>query len=111
MQKNIWKNLTGTAVTLGVVLSSVHFNDTPVPPVIYEDFTKYRVPYGCNNVLSAPDKYDCVVYRQRQDSRLEIEARKLFGPMREATDEESGSVKRYVESISKDTGFNFFDLC
>ena len=51
------------------------------------------------------------VYKQKRENRLAVEAKRLFGPMREATDDESGSVKRYVESISKDTGFKFFDLC
>ena len=35
----------------------------------------------------------------------------LFGDMRDATPEEQASVDRYIQSISKDTGVSFFDLC
>lgn len=35
-------------------------------------------------------------------NRLEAEARELFGPMREATDEEQASIEEYIRSISQD---------
>lgn len=37
-------------------------------------------------------------------------ALELFGPMREATEEERESVRRYIDSISVNTGINIFDL-
>ena len=44
-------------------------------------------------------------------TKLEKEARELFGYMREATKEESASVNNYIKTISKETGVKFFDLC
>lgn len=45
------------------------------------------------------------------NSKVELEAYKLFGEMRDATEEERASVYGYIRSISVDTGVNFFDLC
>ena len=39
---------------------------------------------------------------------LERDAEDLFGPMREATQEEQKSVEDYIESISVNTGVKFF---
>ena len=44
-------------------------------------------------------------------STLGTEANSLFEIMRDATPEEQVSVNKYIKSISKDTGVNFFDLC
>lgn len=43
-----------------------------------------------------------------EKSKLEKEAEDLFGPMREAAKEEQKSVRKYIESISKNTGIRFF---
>ena len=48
---------------------------------------------------------------KKPKTKLEREAIALFGYMREATSEESRSVNNYINSISKETGVNFFDLC
>ena len=47
----------------------------------------------------------------KPSSRLEKEAIALFGGMRDASLEEQSSVNKYIVSISKKTGVNFFDLC
>ncbi len=33
------------------------------------------------------------------------------GEMRNATPEEQASINKYIKSISRDTGVNFFDIC
>lgn len=42
-------------------------------------------------------------------NRIEALATYLFGSMREATQEEQECVKKYIESICKPTGINFWD--
>lgn len=44
-------------------------------------------------------------------TKLENEAKQLFGNMRDATKEEQESVKNYINKISTDTDVNFFNLC
>ena len=44
-------------------------------------------------------------------TKVEKEAMDLFGTMRDATIEEQNAIDRYLDSISVDTGVNFFDLC
>lgn len=44
-------------------------------------------------------------------TRLEETANTLFGEMRDATPKEQASINKYIKSISRDTGVNFFDIC
>ena len=41
--------------------------------------------------------------------KLELEAKALFGEMREATSEEQKAIQDSIRKISKPTGFNFWD--
>ena len=45
----------------------------------------------------------------RSKLNLELEARNLFGEMREATSEEQKKIQESIEKISRPTGVNFWD--
>ena len=51
-----------------------------------------------------------IVRKQVAKTKVEKEAMDLFGTMRDATIEEQNTIDRYLDSISVDTGVNFFDL-
>lgn len=51
------------------------------------------------------------LYIDKENTRLERMAKESFGEMRDATKEELESVDRYIKSISKPTGIDFFSLC
>lgn len=48
------------------------------------------------------------IYIDKENTRLERMAKESFGEMRDATKEELESVDRYIKSISKPTGIDFF---
>jgi len=113
-QKDLWKNITGTACVLGLTLSTMSINstqlagtisDVPIANYGYMDEQAYN---STNNVLCSDAGN---VYVENKTTYLEAEAESLFGKMRAATAEESASVNNYIRSISKDTGVNFFGLC
>lgn len=113
-QREVWRNVTGTAVVLGLAITSMSFNATQVistpseiPSAIYgtPDERSYN---AASNLLQMETSN---VYIEKKRNHLEEEAEHLFGPMREATAQESASVNNYIRSISKDMGVNFFDLC
>lgn len=113
-QREIWKNVTGTAFVLGLAITSMSFNGTQVisspseiPSAIYGTIDE-RSYNAASNLLQIETNN---VYVEKKRNHLEEEAEQLFGPMRQATDQESASVNNYVRSISKDTGVNFFNLC
>lgn len=39
-----------------------------------------------------------------------VEAKELFGDMRDSTPEENKAINKYISEISEDTGVNFFDF-
>ncbi len=108
-QKGFIKNISGTVCVLGLALSTVSMNSTMIIN------GTYKIPnanYSYNENSSNPIDIEINnIYRQKDGSRLENIATELFGSMRDATQEEQASVNNYIESISKDTGVNFFDLC
>lgn len=113
-QKELWKNITGTACVLGLALSTMSINSTKVVrmindlPVANYGYIDEQAHNSTNNVFYSEPKN---VYVENKATHLETEAEALFGKMRAATAEESASVNSYIRSISKDTGVNFFDLC
>jgi len=76
-----------------------------------------------NNKLESPLMYEIntsvrsnVLYQDRlvnecRKNRLSKMAYDLFGEMRSATKEENENLNKYLQSISKPTGVNIFDLC
>lgn len=111
-QKNFVRNISGTACVLGLALSTMNVNSTMVVNInnnyelqkaiysYYDESSTKLMPVDVSNI-----------YELKQVTRLEEEAGKLFGEMRNATPEEQASVNKYIKSISKDTGVNFFDVC
>ena len=65
----------------------------------------------CKNTSIDPNGMQNVYFQKSDNNKLMAEAELFFGQMREATKEEMLSVNQYVESISKETGVDFFDLC
>lgn len=113
-QHDLWRNLTGTACVLGLAITSLSINSTPVveslsgPSVANYSVIDKQAYNSSTNFINTEINNN---YVECKDSRLEAEAENLFGRMRVATAEESESVNNYVKSISKNTGVNFFDLC
>lgn len=110
-QNGFIKNISGTVCVIGLALSTMSANSTMVVNGNYEIPS---VAYSFYNENSS-NPYNFVAsniyYEQKSSTRLEDEATALFGTMRDATPEEQASVNKYIKSISKDTGVNFFDLC
>ena len=116
-QKNIWRNLTGTAYVVGLAVTTMSFNSTQIigtiseyPLVKYGLFDEQTYNSARSTTVLQQTDYNNV-YLKKPKTKLEREAIALFGYMREATSEESRSVNNYINSISKETGVNFFDLC
>lgn len=113
-QKELLKNITGTVCVVGLAFSAMSFNGTQIVDAISD----YPVAnYGSfdeqshNSTINIPLLDSNNIYLQGKMTKLEKEARELFGYMREATKEESASVNNYIKTISKETGVKFFDLC
>lgn len=113
-QKVLWKNLTGTLCVLGLAVSTMSFNSTQIidpisdiPMANFSDMDEKAYNSTFNYLYEEPVN----VYIKKESNHLDLEAKTLFGKMREATIEESESVRNYIRSISKNTGVNFFDLC
>lgn len=111
-QKNFVRNISGTACVLGLVLSTMSVNSTVVVNV-HGDHEIKKANYSYYNESSInPLAVDVSnIYETNLSTRLEKEANALFGEMRNATPEEQESINRYIKSISRDTGVNFFDIC
>ncbi len=111
-QKNFVKNISGTACVLGLALSTMSVNGTMLVN-INNNFEPQRAIYSyydeSSTNLTSVDVSN--IYELKQVTRLEKEAGELFGEMRNATPEERASIDKYIKSISKDTGVNFFDIC
>lgn len=113
-QRDLWKNITGTAFVLGLTLSTMSINSTQLigtisdAPIANYDYVDEQAYNSTNTVLYSEARN---VYVENKTTHLEAEVESLFGKMRVATAEESASVNNYIRSISKDTGVNFFNLC
>lgn len=113
VQDNLLKNITGTACIVGLAVSMMNINSTM--RIEGNDLQKSNYSFmedsanmSINSVLGSGVEN---IYIQNSERRLETEAQELFGMMRVATKEEKESVRNYVNSISKDTGVSFYDLC
>lgn len=110
---NALKSIAGTTVALGITFSLVGSNASTI------NNNEYTVPeydYSMSNqaFYSNNQSYNyeiSSVYIQNDLTKLESEAQENFGVMRDATKEELESVNKYIYSIAKETGLNFFDLC
>ena len=109
---NMIKNVSTSAVVLGLALSVAGNNSI----VVTGD---YDVPkYGLFEDVSNIGDNSCLarysfnnIYIDKENTRLERMAKESFGEMRDATKEELEGVDRYIKSISKPTGIDFFSLC
>ena len=109
---NVIKNISTTVDALGLDFSVagnssivVSGNYTVPNYELFVDASKNSenssiIGYSQNNI-----------YIDKRSSRLERMAKESFGGMRDATKEELGGVDRYIKSISKPTGIDFFSLC
>lgn len=111
-QKNFVRNISGTACVLCLALSTMSVNSTMVVNVnSNHEIQKANYSYydeSSTNLLAVDVSN---IYEINKSTRLEEEANMLFGEMRNATPEEQASINKYIKSISKDTGVNFFDIC
>lgn len=106
-------NITDTLIVgfVGLFLSTINLNTTLIcnsDNISVSNFKLFNNNYDYNSTILTSQ---CVSNNQIQDNHLASYAKELFGNMRDATEEEKQSVKKYVDSISIDTGVNFFDLC
>ena len=110
------RNITSAVCAFGVAFSGVGYSSTvPVHSTNASTHSQARPVvdrYSTNtrraSLMNTKESY---YYRKTYDTALSLEAKGLFGAMREATIEETESVSRYIRGISKDTGVNFFELC
>lgn len=112
MKRNRYiNNISSTVCVLGLALSSMSPNSTLVIN------TDYHFPSGNYSPFNEDihSSSNAIMNNARQSpkitNKLERESTELFGTMRDATRQERASVNRYIRSISKDTGVNFFDPC
>ena len=113
-QSELWRNLTGTVSVLGLTISTMGFNSTPLICSFDNALMgNYKMvdQKGYNSTRDMAYEGLNNVYIERHKNKLDLEAEALFGKMREATAEESASVNNYIRGISKNTGVDFFDLC
>lgn len=107
---NFLKNISGTACVIGLAISSMNINGTMVVDGNYQMPSAHYA--AIDDVTSSNVRIDSNNYYTKENtSRLENEARRIFGTMRDADADEKESVNSYIKGISKDTGVNFFDLC
>lgn len=109
--KGFLKNLTSTACALSIAFSfnasSTILVEGNMKPAIEKNHDSYSAVTPVLQFEGKTDNY----YIKRSFSKIETEAKNIFGIMRDATEEEQQAVGRYISSISKDTGVNFFDIC
>ena len=121
------KNMTGVVYALGIAVLGASINNITK---ISKDFKTNMIlefrdnTYNLNNtyyenykeysnasLIAHSDNYYYLDYYHSGFNSIEKEAYDLFGAMRDATNEEKASVRRYIQGISINTGINFFDLC
>ena len=111
-QKDFLRNISGTACLVSIALSAMSMNTTMVINGDYKiPDINYSVHDFAENASKSYGNLDNNHYEINSESRLMAEAEFLFGTMRDATPEEQDGVNKYIRSISKDMGVNFFDLC
>lgn len=111
-QKDFVRNISGTACVLGFVLSTMNINSTPVVNInSNHEIQKANYSFYDESLTNSLAVDVSNIYETISSTKLEEEARTLFGEMRDATPEEQASINRYIKSISRDTGVNFFDIC
>ena len=112
VQENIVRSVTGTFLVVGLMAGTINPNNTFVIMdtqnkkngyYINNDYQNYNEGLNINS--------NNQIEKIKRNAAIEEEASLLFGNMREATTEERKSVRDYINSISKPTGVNFFDLC
>ena len=108
-QGRLIKGISNTVCVLGIALSTLNINSTMIIGLNYEPTNIQNTNYGTNSLNALTTSNN--IYKNEAGTRLDREAISLFGDMREATPEEMESVNNYIDSISKDTGVNFFDIC
>ena len=108
-QKSAFRNLTGTVCVFGLAFSSMNVNST----VVVNTSLKYPNPIFDFYIILPGEIKHRQVSQHEVDAKtiLEADAKDLFGEMRDATPIENQGITNYVNSISKDTGVNFFDIC
>ncbi len=113
MQTTFVKNLTGTAIVVGMSLSTLSFNSSSmVNPIDANSLFHYDFHADTSHYSPSLDlKRDNWNIYVISHTKLDRESSLIFGKMREATKEEQLSVHNYVRDISIKTGVNFFDLC
>ena len=111
---DVLKSITGTTViALGITFSLacnnsfiVEGNDCLMPAYkMYSD----NPEIDQNNLSYA--YADKNIYIESKDTRLERIASETFGVMRDASKEETEGINRYINTISKETGVDFFSAC
>ncbi len=110
-QRNFVSNISGTVCVLGLALWTMSVNSTMIVNINDHIIQKASNSYY-NESSTNPSTADISnIYETNPSTRLEEEANMLFGEMRNATPEEQASINKYIKSISRDTGVNFFDIC
>lgn len=108
------KNMTGVVYALGIAVLGASINNTPIVDNTYNlnntYYENYK-EYSNASLIAHSDNYYYLDYYHGGFNSIEKEAYDLFGAMRDATNEEKASVRRYIQGISINTGINFFDLC
>lgn len=113
-QTNVIRNVAGTFLAVGLSFSMassgtgtvlIHGNDYSMGS--YRECDDVH-DFQMNSVLR---KEIDNIYVRNNTTNLEKVSGELFGDMRSATKEEREGVERYIKSISKNTGVNFFDIC
>ncbi len=113
-QRNVIKNVASTAFAVGLTISiaSSGTNTTLINGSEYswENYKEYEGVCNFQANSAIKERIDNI-YVQNITRNIDKVSGELFGNMRDATEEERESVERYVKSISKSTGVNFFDIC
>lgn len=113
-QRSVIRNVAGTALAFGLTFSvaggstgTLLIDGNGLSVAKYSEYnTESR--FQINSVNQRPLDN---IYVQNKPRNLDKVAMEIFGEMRDATQEERDSVDRYIKSISRKTGVNFFDLC
>ena len=108
---SIMKNISTTVAVLGMAFSMAGNSSI----VVSGD---YALPnYGLyENSINGETGSDITkkvdnIYIDSRKTRLELLAETSFGVMRDATEDELEAIDKYIESVSKTTGINFFSVC
>lgn len=114
MEENrFYKNITRTVVTIGLSTALINNSSTILingsELSMNNNYCFESTGFQANNNVIPHESSN--IFVKGYNTKLEKEAFENFGDMRDATEEEIEGVQEYVNSISKPTGINFFDLC